>query len=57
MTKERTRRLAAPWPFLWSVVPGKRGLVRNIQPKKAKTPKASLKRVPPSSAWTQEALL
>lgn len=57
MTKERTRRLSAPWPFLWSVVPGKRDLVRNIQPKKAKAPMARLKRVPPSSAWKQEALL
>lgn len=58
MTKERTRRLSAPWPFLWSCVPG-RGLVRNIQPKAPKQPTrpARLKKIPPASAWVQEALL
>lgn len=52
----KTRRLATPWPFPESIVGGK--LVRNIQPKPKKAPKpARLKRIPPSSAWTQEALL
>lgn len=51
---EKTRRLTAPWPFLWSIVP-KRGLVRNLEPKRKKTPR--LKKVKPANQWTQEALL
>lgn len=50
----RTRRLTQPWPFLWSILPG-RGLVQNLPPKAVK-PKR-LRRAPPSSTWVQEALL
>jgi hypothetical protein len=53
-TRGRTRRLDSAWPFLWSVVPG-RGVIRNLPPKQAK-PKR-LRKLPPSSGWTQEALL
>lgn len=49
----KTRRLTAPWPFLYSVTP--RGLVQNLPPK-AK-PLARLKRVKTSNKWTQEQLL
>lgn len=52
---ERTRRLTSPWPFLYSVDPGKRGLVRNLPPK-PKAPKR-LKKVAPPSKWVQEPLL
>jgi hypothetical protein len=52
---ERPRRLTSPWPFLYSVVPGRRGLVRNLPPRPKKPTR--LKKLPPSAQWTQEMLL
>lgn len=52
----RTRRLKAPWPFLFSCVPG-RGLVQNLPPIVKKPKPMKLKPIPPSDQWTQEALL
>jgi hypothetical protein len=49
----KTRRLVAPWPFLYSVT--SRGLVQNLPPKPK--PLKRLRRVRPSSQWNQEALL
>ena len=49
----KTRRLAAPWPFLFSVTP--RGLVQNLPPKPK--PLKRLKRVRPPNLWNQENLL
>lgn len=50
----RKRRLAEPWPFLYSVVP-KRGLVVNLPPPEKKPTR--LRKVRPSSEWQQGALL
>ena len=36
--RRRTRELTLVWPFLFSVIPGKPGIVRNIQP--GQTPQA-----------------
>lgn len=51
----RTRRLKTPWPFLWGVEPGRRGLVRYLPPIKPKPRR--LRKIPPASKWTQETLL
>lgn len=48
-----TRRLASPWPFLFSVT--NRGIVQNLPPKTKPLPR--LKRVRPSNQWDQENLL
>jgi hypothetical protein len=51
----KTRRLAEPWPFLYSVVSGR--LVENL-PARPKRPRLTrLRRLPPPSEWKQEALL
>lgn len=50
----RKRRLTEPWPFLYSVLPG-RGLVQTLPPKTVK-PKR-LRKVPPSSSWVQPELI
>ena len=49
----KSRRLLAPWPFLYSVTA--RGLVRNLPPKPK--PLMRLRRVRPSNQWDQENLL
>ncbi len=49
----RTRRLVAPWPFLYSVTA--RGIVQNLPPKPK--PSKRLRRVRPSNQWIQETLL
>lgn len=50
----RKRRLVEPWPFLFSVVPG-RGLVLNLPPPKKKPTR--LRKVRSSDKWEQETLL
>lgn len=49
----KTRRLVAPWPFLYSVT--LRGIVLNLAPKPK--PLKRLKRMRPSNQWHQENLL
>lgn len=54
--REPTRRMTAPWPFLWSVA-ANGVLVRNVQPKVKPLKLAELKPVPLSNQWRQGALL
>jgi hypothetical protein len=51
----KSRRLASPWPFLFTVT--SRGLVQNLPPKVAKPKRSRLKRIPASDQWAQERLL
>ena len=30
--REKTRVLSGPWPFLYSVEPGRKGLIKNVAP-------------------------
>ncbi len=49
----KTRRLASPWPFLYSLT--SRGIVQNLPPKPK--PLKRLKRLRPPNEWHQEKLL